>query len=79
MEGGSYSGGSHLNKKQRTKIGKNKLHISLEDLLNFGLKGSTPVQYCVPSDNDTAHPPAKRAKISTDKMLEQRKTNMKTD
>ena len=79
LEGGSYSGGSDLNQKQKTKLGKNKLHISLEDLLNFGLKESTPVQYCVPSDNDTTHPPAKIAKISIDKMLEQRKTNMKTD
>ena len=31
LEGGSYSGGSDLNQKQRTKLGKNKLHISLED------------------------------------------------
>ena len=37
------------------------------------------MQYCVTSDNDTANPPAKKGKISFDKMLEKRKANAKTD
>ena len=48
-------------------------------MLNFGIKESTPVQYCVLSDNDTANPPAKKGKISFDKMPEKRKANAKTD
>ena len=83
FEGGSYSGGSGLNQKQRTERVKNRekeaAHQFGRDLLNFGTKESTPVQYCVTSDNDTTNPPAKKAKISFDKMLEKRKANAKTD
>ena len=83
FQGGSYSGGSGLNRKQRTKRVKNRekeaVHQFGRDLLSFGLKGFTTVQYCVTSDNGIANPPAKRVKISTDKMLEKRKANAKTD
>ena len=83
FDGGSYSGGSDLNQKQRTERVKNSEKEAAiqfgRDLLNFGLKGSTPVEYCVTLDNDTANSPAKRANISFDKMLEKRKANAKTD
>lgn len=83
MEGGSYSGGLGLNQKQTTEHVKNREKEAAnhfgKDVLNFGLKGSSPVQYCVTSDNSTVNPPAKRAKIRFYKMLEKRKANAKTD
>ena len=73
FEGGSYSGGSGLNQKQRNECVKNREKETAnqfgKDLLNFGLNGSTPVQYCVTSDNGTTNSPAKTAKICFDKML----------
>ena len=37
------------------------------------------MQYCVTSDNDIANPPAERAKVSSDRMIEKRKADAKTD
>ena len=51
------------------KQGKKTANQFGKDLLNFGLNGSTPVQYCVTSDNGTTNSPAKTAKICFDKML----------
>ena len=48
-------------------------------MLHFGLKGFTPVQYYVTSDNDTANPQATRVKISSDKMIEKRRADAKTE
>ena len=69
FEGGSYGGGSGSNQKERTERVKNRekevAHQFWRNLLHFVLKGSTPVQYCVKSNNDGKNPPAKRAKINT--------------
>ena len=79
----SCNGGSRLNRKQKTERVKNRekeaAHQVSRDLLNFGIKESTPVQYCVTLDNDTADPPAKKTKMSFDKILEKRKAKAKTN
>ena len=78
---GSYSDGSGWNQKQRTKRAKNREKVAAHqfgrDLLKFWIKESTPVPYCVTSDNGSANPPAKKRKIIFDDILEKRIANAK--